>query len=288
MAGGARGRPPIVGDGGDGTMSDPLPQAMVLTAIVITLGMTAFVLALAYRSWQLHRHDEVQDDVEDRRIARLAGARPRAVTDDDTEAARRRWTRRLPRRATRPPRRGDADARGRREPLSWLVPLPVVIPLFAAGLALALYRRPRIQRDRQRDRAQPSCWPRRSRCSCSPTTGPIVVDVGDWAAPVGSTSSPTGCPRSCSRSPSAVTLCVLLYSLAQGGEDDEESAPVSIYHPTYLVLAAGVANAFLSGDLFNLYVGFEILLAASYVLITLGGSGERIRAGTIYVVVALL
>ena len=62
---------------------------------------------------------------------------------------------------------------------------------------------------------------------------------------------------------SAVTLCVLLYSLAQGGEDDEESAPVSIYHPTYLVLTAGVANAFLSGDLFNLYVGFEILLAAS-------------------------
>ena len=87
---------------------------------------------------------------------------------------------------------------------------------------------------------------------------------------------------------SAVTLCVLLYSLAQGGEDDEESAPVSIYHPTYLVLTAGVANAFLSGDLFNLYVGFEILLAASYVLITLGGTGERIRAGTIYIVVALL
>ena len=54
------------------------------------------------------------------------------------------------------------------------------------------------------------------------------------------------------------------------------------------MLTAGVANAFLSGDLFNLYVGFEILLAASYVLITLGGTGERIRAGTIYIVVALL
>ena len=51
VAGGAAGRPPIVG-AGDGPMSDPLPQAMVLTAIVITLGMTAFLLALAYRSWQ--------------------------------------------------------------------------------------------------------------------------------------------------------------------------------------------------------------------------------------------
>jgi multicomponent Na+:H+ antiporter subunit C len=53
-------------------MSDPLPQAMVLTAIVITLGMTAFLLALAYRSWHLNGHDEVQDDVEDRRIMELA------------------------------------------------------------------------------------------------------------------------------------------------------------------------------------------------------------------------
>ena len=85
VAGGAAGRPPIVGDEPEGQMSDPLPQAMVLTAIVITLGMTAFLLALAYRSWQLHRHDEVQDDVEDRRIARLAAVDERAVTDADTE-----------------------------------------------------------------------------------------------------------------------------------------------------------------------------------------------------------
>lgn len=83
VAGGAAGRPPIVGATPEGQMSDPLPQAMVLTAIVITLGMTAFLLALAYRSWQLHRHDEVQDDVEDRRIARLAALDELAVTDSD-------------------------------------------------------------------------------------------------------------------------------------------------------------------------------------------------------------
>ena len=47
---------------------DPLAQAMILTAIVITLGMTAFLLAMAYRSWVLTGHDEVQDDIEDRRI----------------------------------------------------------------------------------------------------------------------------------------------------------------------------------------------------------------------------
>jgi multicomponent Na+:H+ antiporter subunit C len=69
VAGGAAGGPPLVGSGPEEEMSDPLPQAMVLTAIVITLGLTAFVLAMAYRSWQLHGHDEVQDDLEDRRIA---------------------------------------------------------------------------------------------------------------------------------------------------------------------------------------------------------------------------
>jgi multicomponent Na+:H+ antiporter subunit C len=87
VAGGAAGRPPIVGATPEGQMSDPLPQAMVLTAIVITLGMTAFLLALAYRSWQLHRHDEVQDDVEDRRIARLAARDELAVTDSDMAVA---------------------------------------------------------------------------------------------------------------------------------------------------------------------------------------------------------
>lgn len=72
LHGGQAGEPPIVGITSNEQMSDSLPQAMILTAIVITLGMTAFLLALAYRSWQLFGHDEVQDDVEDRRIMELA------------------------------------------------------------------------------------------------------------------------------------------------------------------------------------------------------------------------
>jgi multicomponent Na+:H+ antiporter subunit C len=71
-AGGPHGAVPFVGrtDGpaGAGT-ADPLPQAMVLTAIVITFGVSAFLLALAFRSWVLTGEDQVQDDVEDRRIA---------------------------------------------------------------------------------------------------------------------------------------------------------------------------------------------------------------------------
>jgi multicomponent Na+:H+ antiporter subunit C len=63
-------------------MSDPLPQALVLTAIVISLGTTAFLLAMAYRSWQLTGHDDVQDDVEDAAIRRLAAADEASDTFD--------------------------------------------------------------------------------------------------------------------------------------------------------------------------------------------------------------
>jgi multicomponent Na+:H+ antiporter subunit C len=72
ISSGRAGRAPIVGQGNVSEFSDPLPQALVLTAIVISLGTVAFVLAMAYRSWQLTGHDDVQDDVEDAVIRRLA------------------------------------------------------------------------------------------------------------------------------------------------------------------------------------------------------------------------
>jgi multicomponent Na+:H+ antiporter subunit C len=72
VASGAAGGAPITGVTDPQDMSDPLPQAFVLTAIVITLAVTAFLLALAYRSFQIAGHDEVSDDVEDATIRRLA------------------------------------------------------------------------------------------------------------------------------------------------------------------------------------------------------------------------
>ncbi|WP_369056116.1 Na+/H+ antiporter subunit D [Kineococcus terrestris] len=170
-----------------------------------------------------------------------------------------------------------------------LLPLPVVLPLFGAGLTLALARRPNAQR------------------AISVTVLSVVVAAavtllvltdsgrGTYSVDVGGWPPLLGIPLVADRLStlmlvvsSVVTLAVLLYSLAQGIADGEEGAPVSIYHPTYLVLSAGVSNAFLSGDLFNLYVGFEVLLAASYILLTLGGTKARVRAGTTYVVVSLL
>lgn len=85
VAGGRAGGAPLIGETDPADMSDPLPQALVLTAIVITLAITAFVLAMAYRSWQLHGHDEVQDDLEDKRIVRLAAKNDPTYNDTDSE-----------------------------------------------------------------------------------------------------------------------------------------------------------------------------------------------------------
>ncbi len=68
--GGRQGEPPIVGREG---ATDPVPQALVLTAIVIGFAVVAFLLALAWRNWTISGNDAVEDDVEDRLIAR-AGA----------------------------------------------------------------------------------------------------------------------------------------------------------------------------------------------------------------------
>ena len=171
--------------------------------------------------------------------------------------------------------------------MSWLVPLPALLPIAGAGLAVAVSRSPRVQRT-----ISVAVLGLVLAVSVALLVGtdeaPLVVNVGGWAAPVGISLVADRLSTLMLVVSSSVTLCVLVYSLAQGLNDGDAEAPVAIYHPTYLILVAGVSIAFLTGDLFNLYVGFEVLLVASYVLLTMGGTPPRIRAGTIYVVVALL
>lgn len=85
-SGGGAGIPPVIGKGDEEDFADPLPQALALTAIVITFGVTAFLLAMAYRSWQLTHDDVVADDVEDRMIT---AKRRRDGDVADAEAAER-------------------------------------------------------------------------------------------------------------------------------------------------------------------------------------------------------
>lgn len=87
IVGGRSGVAPLVGlFTGEDVVADPIPQALALTAIVISFAMTTFALALAFRSWQLTHDDSVEDDLEDRRIAamnRRAAARTEKVRTEE-------------------------------------------------------------------------------------------------------------------------------------------------------------------------------------------------------------
>lgn len=83
---GAPGLAPFTGDASPDQMSDPMPMALTLTAIVITFGVSAFLLALIYRSWQLGQADTVQDDLEDVALRERTVEEDEVMDDeDDTE-----------------------------------------------------------------------------------------------------------------------------------------------------------------------------------------------------------
>jgi multicomponent Na+:H+ antiporter subunit D len=173
--------------------------------------------------------------------------------------------------------------------MSALVPLLVTLPLIGAGIALVAGRHRKTQ----------------VVVSVSTLTltlvisaillvavdaadTPIAVSVGGWPVPFGIVLYVDRLAALLVLVSSIVLLAVLLFSVGQGAADGDDETPVTIFHPSYLILSAGIFNAFIAGDLFNLYVGFEILLVASYVLITLGSTENRIRTGVVYIVVSLV
>ncbi len=169
-----------------------------------------------------------------------------------------------------------------------LAPLAVVLPILGAALTFLLIRYSRAQRAVSIGLLSLAllleCWLLASVWE----GGTAAVNIGGWLPPWGIVMVVDQFSSLMLVVSSAVSLAVLVYATGQGMADGDRDAPVSIFYPTYLILVAGVSNAFLSGDLFNLYVGFEILLTASYVLMTLGGTGPRIRAGVTYVVVSVV
>lgn len=92
--GGPSGNPPIRGrtSNGETATADPLAQAMILTAIVISMGIAAFVLALTYRSYRLTTAEEVSDDPEDTRVSKMSDEEVAAVDEDLPEPDKARDT----------------------------------------------------------------------------------------------------------------------------------------------------------------------------------------------------
>ncbi|YAL82783.1 Na+/H+ antiporter subunit D [Dermacoccaceae bacterium W4C1] len=176
--------------------------------------------------------------------------------------------------------------------LTWLVPLTVMLPLVGAGIALAAAGHTVVQRFVSVMVLLANLVSSSLLLYAADTRGPQVVHVGGWPPTEGITLVVDRLSALMLIVATTVILAVLLYSIGQGRSsfdtEDDGEAPMPIFHPTLLVLTAGVSTTFISGDLFHLYVGFEMLLAASFVLLTLGGTVDRVRAGINYAYVSLL
>ncbi|WP_174398815.1 Na+/H+ antiporter subunit D [Mycolicibacterium sphagni] len=175
-----------------------------------------------------------------------------------------------------------------------LMPLPVLIPLVSAALTLIAGRRPRLQRLIALVALSGVLAVCAVLVYLTDRDGTQALHVGGWG-PTDAGLGPLGITLVADRLSAMmllvsaiVLLAVVFYAIGQGIRDGDEHQPVSIFLPTYLVLSAGVCTAFLAGDLFNLYVGFEVLLTASFVLLTIGASKDRVRAGISYVMVSMV
>jgi multisubunit Na+/H+ antiporter MnhC subunit len=220
--------PPLIRAGA--SYADPLPQALVLTAIVIGFGMTAYLAILALR------------------------ACPNRVPTTSTPI-------------------GNHE---RHAPI-----LPILIPLAAALLQMAS------------GRASP---PARGGLLATAllvlVTGWLtlladdgvlrVYALGDWPAPFGIVLVVDRLAAAMTLLTAVLGFLVLLY--ASAGFDEEGIH----FHPLFQFQLLGLLGAFLTGDLFNLFVFFEIMLLASYVLLAHGGGLTRTRAGISYVVLNLV
>jgi multicomponent Na+:H+ antiporter subunit D len=168
-----------------------------------------------------------------------------------------------------------------------LAPLPVLLPLLGAAGALLVSGHPAFQRALSTAVLTAVLAVSVALLFVADAEGATSVSVGGWPVPLGIVLVVDRLSALMLVVASTVALGVLVFAVGQGAADGSEETPLSIFHPTFLVLVAGVGNAFLAGDLFNLYVGFEILLMASYVLLTLGGTAARIRGGITYIIVSL-
>ena len=162
-----------------------------------------------------------------------------------------------------------------------LVPLVVVLPLLGAAVALLAAGSRPAQRLISVATLAMTCGIGVAILVGVEADGIAAVQVGAWEAPIGITLAVDLMAGLFLLVSLLTVLVVLVFAIGQDADHRR------IFHPSYLVLTAGVSMSFVAGDLFNLFVAFEVMLIASYVLITLGATREQIRAGMTYVVINL-
>ena len=114
--------------------------------------------------------------------------------------------------------------------------------------------------------------------------GVIAGQMGNWPAPFGITLVADYLSAVMVVITGITALAVSVYALTDIGQRSEHLG----YHALFNVLIGGVTGAFLTGDLFNLYVWFEVMLIASFGLLIMGGSKQQIDGGIKYVTLNLI
>ncbi len=113
--------------------------------------------------------------------------------------------------------------------------------------------------------------------------GPIILETGGWVAPYGIILVGDALSLSLLLTTNVIAVAAAFYapfSLDRGREEH-------YFYTFFLILIAGVSGAFLTGDIFNLFVFFEVLLMASYGMIVLGGTRQQLRESIKYVLLNL-
>jgi multicomponent Na+:H+ antiporter subunit D len=168
--------------------------------------------------------------------------------------------------------------------VSNLIPLPIVLPLLGAALASLFGRWKAVQRAIGALVLTATTAISIVLLVAVDRDGTLVMHAGDWRGPIGITLVVDRLASIFLAVGSVMLLAVFVYAIGQPGAERNHVG----FQSVYLVLAAGVAGAFVTGDLFNLFVSFEMMLTASYVLLTLGGRREQLRSGMTYVVISLV
>ncbi|EWY41393.1 cation:proton antiporter [Skermanella stibiiresistens SB22] len=168
--------------------------------------------------------------------------------------------------------------------MSWFLIAPILVPMTTAALAVLLWNQ------RPAQRAVSACGAGLHLI----TTILLMVQVwrggilagqmGDWPAPFGITLVADHLSAVMVLITGVMGFGVCLYSLSDMNENRENNG----FHPLYHVLLTGVTGAFITGDLFNLYVWFEVMLIASFALLALGSEKEQLDGAIKYAAINLV
>ena len=151
--------------------------------------------------------------------------------------------------------------------MPYLIPLPVLLPAIAAALILLAGKHRMLQRNIAFITFLVLAVVAASMILVADIAGIQTLQLGGWDAPIGITFVADRLSGIMLFVSAIVLFCVMWFAISQGIRDGNENDPVDVFLPVYMLLSMGVNLSFLAGDLFNLYVGFEVFLVASLSLI---------------------